>query len=216
MMVDYQLIGEYCRQLGARVLHPTGPADHLNISAFMFGDVPGDFLETRQAYAEAIGKFGPDDFFTLKGGIAQILDALTLDEILSFVRLSCWDYKRFCECLPAVKQHLPEMTDLQKQQLHDAILKVWDTYLPIGEDSDLAFDLGTLLLEMGFHAEALEFLQRSVDLYGVAPGNTYNIAVCYYSLGQMDQALVYVNQALDLDPEFAAARTLRAEVEFAK
>ena len=215
MMVDYQIIGEYCRHLGAQVLHPTGPTDHLNISAFMFGDLAGDFIETRQAYAEAIEKFGPEDFFTLKQGVAQLYNALTLDQIVSFLRLSCWDYKRFCECLPAVKQHLPEMTTLQKQQLHEAILKVWDSYLPIGEDSDLAFELGTLLLEMEFHAEALEFLQQSVDLYGIAPGNTYNIAVCFYSLGQMDQALDYVNQALGLDHRFTEAKTLRRELESA-
>jgi putative S-adenosyl-L-methionine-dependent methyltransferase len=71
MMVDYQIIGEYCRHLGARVLHPPGLTEHLNISAFMFGDLRDDFIETRQAYAEAIEKFGPDDFFTLKEGVAQ-------------------------------------------------------------------------------------------------------------------------------------------------
>ena len=212
MMVDYQIIGEYCRHLGAQVLHPAGPTDHLNISAFMFGDLPDEFIETRQAYAEAIEKFGPDDFFTLKGGVAQIYDVLALDEILSFVRLSCWDYKRFCECLPAVKKHLPDMTDFQKQQLHEAVLKVWDTYLPIGEDSDLAFELGTLLLEMEFYEAALDFLHRSLDLHGIAPGNAYNIAVCYYSLNQMDQALNCVNKALGLDHEFVEAKTLRTQL----
>lgn len=215
MMVDYQLIGEYCRGLDGQVLHPAGPSEHLNISAFMFADSRSDFIETRQAYAEAIEKFGPDDFFTLKEGFSQIYEALSLDEILSFLRLSCWDYKRFCECLPAVKQHLPNITDAQKQQLHDAILKVWDTYLPIGEDSDLAFELGTLLLEMEYHEAAFEFLRRSVEIYGFAPGTAYNIAVSYYSLGQLEEALDYLNQALDLDPEFAEGKTLRAEVESA-
>lgn len=209
MMVDYQLIGEYCRDLGARVLSPQRPTDHLNVSAFMFGDLACDFIETRQAYAEAIEKFGPDDFFTLKEGVAQLYDALALDEVLAFLRLSCWDYKRFRECLPVLKKHLPDATDLQKQQLHEVILKVWDSYLPIGEESDLAFDLGTLLLEIEFNEEALEFLQRSVDLYGIAPGTAYNLAVCYYSLGHMDQALDYVNQALGLDHKFTEAKTLR-------
>ena len=213
MMVDYQIIGEYCRDLGARVLHPSRPAEHLNISAFMFGAVPGDFVETRQAYAEAIEKFGPDDFFTLKEGLTHTYDVLTLDEILAFLRLSCFDYKRFCQCLPALKKQLPEMTGPQKQQLHEAIVKVWDCYLPIGEESDLAFDLGTLLLEMEFYAEAVDFLQRSVDLYGLAPGTAYNLAVCYYSLGQMDHALDHVDQSLSLDREFVEARTLRTELE---
>src|SRR5437868_2991677 len=61
MMVDYQIIGEYCRHLGGQALHPAHRAESLNISAFMFGDLSGGFVETRQAYAEAIEKFGPDD-----------------------------------------------------------------------------------------------------------------------------------------------------------
>jgi tetratricopeptide (TPR) repeat protein len=215
MMVDYQIIGEYCRRLGARVLHPARASEHLNISAFMFGDVPGDFIETHQAYAEAIEKFGPDDFFTLKETFEELYDALTLEQILAFLRLSCWDYKRFRECLPALKKYLPEMTELQKQQLHEAIVKVWDSYLPIGEEGDLAFELGTFLLEMEFHEEAIAFLQRSVEIYGMAPGTAYNIAVCYCGLNQMDQALDYVNQALKLDHEFIEARKLRKGLESA-
>jgi tetratricopeptide (TPR) repeat protein len=215
MMVDYQIIGEYCRQLGASVLHPPRASEHLNISAFMFGDVPGNFIETRQAYAETIEKFGPDDFFTLKETFEEIYDELTLQQILAFLRLSCWDYKRFRECLPVLKNHLPEMSELQKQQLHEAIVKVWDTYLPIGEENDLAFELGTFLLEMEFHEEALAFLQRSVDLHGIAPGTAYNIAVCYYSMNLLDQALDYVNQALSLDPKFAEAKALRRGLESA-
>ena len=215
MMVDYQIIGEYCRHLGARVLHPARASDHLNISAFMFGEVTADFIETHQAYTEAIEKFGPDDFFTLKETFEELYDALTLEQILAFLRLSCWDYKRFRECLPALKKYLPEMTELQKQQLHEAIVKMWDSYLPIGEEGDLAFDLGTFLLEMEFHEEAIAFLQRSVEQYGMAPGTAYNIAVCYYSLNQMDQALEYVDQALRLDHKFAEAKKLRKGLESA-
>jgi tetratricopeptide (TPR) repeat protein len=210
MMVDYQIIGEYCRQLGGEALHPAHSAKSLNISAFIFGHTASNFSETRQAYTEAIEKFGPDDFFTLKEGMSEIYEALSVDQILAFLRLSCWDYRRFCDCLPALKKHLPDMTALQKQQLHEAIVKVWDSYLPIGEEGDLAFDLGTILLEMEFNAEALEFLQRSVDLYSIAPGTAYNIAVCYYGLGQTDQALDYVNMALGLDPEFAEAKAMRS------
>jgi tetratricopeptide (TPR) repeat protein len=214
-MVDYQIIGECCRRLGAHVLHPSRASDHLNISAFMFGDVPGDFIETRQAYAETIDKFGPDDFFTLKEAFGELYEALTLEQIIAFLRLSCWDYKRFRECLPALKHYLPEMTGSQKRQLHDAIVNMWDCYLPIGEESDLAFELGTFLLEMEFHQEALEFLQRSVDQYGIAPGTAYNMAVCYYSLNQLDQALEHVNQALKLDRKFAEAKALRKGLESA-
>ncbi|HEY0764070.1 MAG TPA: SAM-dependent methyltransferase [Pyrinomonadaceae bacterium] len=212
LMVDYQIIGEFCRQLGGQVLHPERKTKSLNISAFLFGGSGDDFLETRQAYAEVIEKFGPDDFFTLKEGISEIYDGLTLEQIVAFLRLSCWDHKRFWECVPFIKQHLENMSAFEKQQLREAIVKVWDSYLPIGEESDLAFELGTLLLEMEFRAEAIEFLQHSVSLYGIAPGTAYNIAVCHYGLGQLDQALEYLDQALGLDPEFAEAINLRSEL----
>lgn len=215
MMVDYQIIGEYCRHLGGQVLHPSRQAESLNVSAFLFGDPHDDLVETRQAYFEAIEKFGPDDFFTLKEGISRIYGSLTMDEVIAFLRLSCWDYRRFREFLPSLKAHVPDMNVLQKRQLHEAIVKVWDSYLPIGEESDLAFELGTLLLEMEFHAEALEFLQRSVDFYGMAPGSAYNIAVCYYSINELNQALDYVNRALDLDHRFAEAKNLRSELKSA-
>jgi len=215
MMVDYQIIGEYCRLRGGEVLHPAHRSESLNISAFLFGKTPGSFVETRQAYAETIEKFGPDDFFTLKEGIAQVVEALSLEQLIAFLRLSCWDYKRFWECLPALKKHLEDISDIQKQELHEAILKVWDSYLPIGEENDLAFQLGTLLLEINYYEEALKLLQQSVDLYGMAPGTAYNLSVCYYSLGQTEKALEYVNQALELDPEFDAAKALRVELRSA-
>ncbi|HEV3468423.1 MAG TPA: tetratricopeptide repeat protein [Pyrinomonadaceae bacterium] len=215
MMVDYQVIGEYCRLLGGQVLHPAHRHDSLHVSAFMFGDSTAGFAETRQAYAEAVEKFGPDDFFTLKEGVARVYESLSPEQLLAFLRLSGWDYKRFLECLPVLKKGLPEFDEPQKQGLHEAARHVWDAYLPIGEEADLAFQIGTLLLEMEFYAEALEFLRHSADLYGLEPGTAYNMAVSHHGLGQTKEALECVNQALELDPEFDAARALRIKLQSA-
>ena len=78
--------------------------------------------------------------------------------LLAFLRLSGWDYKRFRECLPVLKKGLQGLNETQKQELYEVILNVWDGYMPIGEEYDLAFQIGTLLLEMDYFAEALEFL----------------------------------------------------------
>ena len=213
MMVDYQIIGEYIRRHGGQAMYPAHRTESLNISAFLFGNPAGDFIETRQSYTDAVEKFGPDDFFTLKSGIEQVYDALTLEQILAFLRLSCWDYKRFLECLPVLKKQLADISETQKQDLYEAIRQVWDFHLPIGEEHDLAFQMGTLLLEMEFHVEALEFFQQSLNLYGMESGTAYNMGVCYYSLRQMEKALECANQALELDPEFDAAKVLRIKLQ---
>ena len=64
----------------------------------------------------------------------------------------------------------------EKASFDEAVRRVWDAYLPIGEEEDLAFEVGTLLIELGLYAEALEFLEHSVRLYGVEPGTAYNRA----------------------------------------
>jgi tetratricopeptide (TPR) repeat protein len=215
MMVDYQIIGEYCRGLGARVLHPAHRHESLNVSAFAFGDAPADFAETRLAYEDAVEKFGPDDFFTLKEGVARVYDSLSLEQLLAFMRLSGWDHRRFLECLHVIKEHLPELDESRKRELHAAVLEVWDAYLPIGEEDDLAFQIGTLLLETGLYAEALEFLRRSAELYGAEPGTEYNMAVCCEGLSRTAEATGHVNRALELDPEFDAARALRIRLQSA-
>lgn len=215
MMVDYQIIGEYCRQFGGRVIHPAHRHESLNVSAFLFGDAPGGFVETRQAYDEAVEKFGPDDFFTLKEGVARAYDSLSPGQLLAFLRLSGWDYKRFLECLHVFKGHLPELDETQRRELGEAVRRVWDAYLPIGEEEDLAFHIGTLLLEMEFYDEAHEFLQHSVALYGAEAGTLYNMAVCCHGLRQTAKALEYVESALELDPEFDAARSLRIRLQSA-
>ncbi|HYY99830.1 MAG TPA: tetratricopeptide repeat protein, partial [Pyrinomonadaceae bacterium] len=212
MMVDYQIIGEYSRGLGGQVIHPAHGHESLNVSAFLFGDAPGGFAETRQAYADSVEKFGPDDFYKLKEGIARAYASLGTGELLAFLRLSGWDYKRFLECLPVFKSHLPGLDESQRQELRDAARGVWDAYLPIGEEEDLAFHVGTLLLEMEFYGEALEFLRQSVDLYGAESGTSYNMAVCCHGLGRTAEALEHVERALELDEGFDAARALRVRL----
>lgn len=215
MMIDYHLIGEYCVRHEGQALHPAHGHESLNISAFIFGKQPDGFIETRQAYAEAVEKFGPDDFFSLRGGLEDAYETLTLQQILAFLRLSCWDYNVFWACLPVIKSHLAAASELDKQALSEAIRQIWDAYLPIGEEEDLAFELGTLLLEMEFYTEALEFLQYSVSLYRMEPGTAYNLGVCYQGLRQIEKAHECINQALELDPEFDAAKAMRIRLQSA-
>ena len=211
--VDFQLLGEHCRGRGGTPLHPAHRAESLNVSALLFGGGPGSFPETRQAYAEAIEKFGPDDFFTLKGAFEPIYSILTLEQLVAFLRWTGWDARRFAECLPVLKERVDDFSDAQKSVLHDAVRRIWDAYLPIGEELDLAFEIGTFLIELRLYAEAVPFLDHSIRLYGLEPGTAYNRAVCHHGLRQLDDALEWVDRALSLAPDFDPARALRGQIK---
>jgi len=218
MMVDYRILGESFRRRGGEALQPSHRHESIVVSAFLAGSPPGGsvatrYRETRQAYQAAVEDFGPDDFFTLAPALDLVRDPLSLEQALSYLRLSAWDHRLLWRQIPLYKSLCAELTGAQKQELHDAVRQVWDYYYPLGEEEeDLGFELGILFLEMKLYREALDFFAESARLYGLEPGTAYNMGLCHYGLREMEAAARSVEQALELDPELDSARLLRVKL----
>lgn len=216
MLVDYQLLGAYVERRGGLAWHPAHAHRALSISAFLFGagaaQAAAQFSETRLAYDEMIERFGPDDFATLKEGVESCDAPFSLDETLAFLRLSRWDHLRFLHALPRLREGIAGYAPAQAGQIAAAARATWDHYFPIGAQEDLAFEIATLLLEMGLYDEALAFFERSADLHGMEPGTAFNLGLCHVGLGDEESALDCVEQALALDPAMNQARELRVSL----
>ena len=213
MMVDYQIIGQFFLSRGGLALHPTATSYWLNISAFIAAGLSEDYAETRRAYTLAVDGFSPEHVFTLEQAVADLTGNFKFEQIMALLRLSCWGSRTLWECLPALKSQAAQLSEHQKQELQEALERIWETYLPIGEELDLAFNLGTLLLEAQCHLAALAYFEHSLRLYGAEPGTCYNMALCYFGIGQLSLALDYVDQALEMDRELDAAKALRITLE---
>jgi tetratricopeptide (TPR) repeat protein len=213
MMVNYHALGQYVRHQGGQALGTDRRHNSLNVSAFILGEPSSGAVETRQAYTAAIEQFGPDDFYTLKKGIEKIYDTLTLPQLLAYLRLSGWDANILLGCFPTLLGRVDSLSEAEREALSEAIQQVWDIYYPIGEERDLAFELGMLVYGMANYAEALEFFRRSLSLYGRDASTAYNIGMCHYGLGQVAAALAWVGQALKIDPSFDAAREMWSSIQ---
>src|SRR5262249_26136764 len=106
MMVNYHAIAEYVSDQGGLVLEADHAHAHLEVSGSLFGPDPAGWLETRQAFWEAVEVSGPDDFFTLKKILEKHFDALSLEQIVAVVRLSGFDTKFFRGCLGALREQV--------------------------------------------------------------------------------------------------------------
>ncbi|MBE9004755.1 tetratricopeptide repeat protein [Fortiea sp. LEGE XX443] len=213
MMVNYHALGEYVLRQGGQTLHPQCGHSHLNISAFILGNSSNGWVETHRAYTETIEQFGPDDFFTLKEGFEKIYNSYTLPQLLAYLKLSGWDHIIFLGCFPRLLDQIGAITQLERQQLYQAIQQVWNIYYPIGEQHDLAFSLGVLLFGIQYYAEALDFFQLSINDYGLDASTLVNMSQCHYNLGQLDTALLYINQALELDQTLEMAKSMRNKIQ---
>ncbi|MEG4104253.1 tetratricopeptide repeat protein [Microcoleus sp. Pol17_C1] len=203
-MVNYHAIGQYVTHLGGQALHTPHHHASLNISAFFFGHPPTDYAETRHAYQDAIINLSPDDFFSLKKALDLHCDRLTLQQAVAYIRLSGWDAKIFLACLSVLQSHAESASDTQRQELIQLIHNVWDTYYPIGEFQDLAFQLGTLLIALQDYRTASGYFQQSLKLHGLQPKTLYHLSQCYHHLGETEPALYCIHQAIKLEPNFRA------------
>jgi len=213
MMVNYHAIGQYILNQGGRVLHTSHHHVSINICAFLLGNQAKDYIETRQAYDEAVEKGGPDDFYMLITAIEKNYEALSLEQLLAYLRLSGWDAKLFLDCFPALLNNLESASEQSRQELHSAIRQVWDSYYHIGEERDLAFCMAMLLYGIEYHLEALDYFRYSLRLCGPDASTFYNMAMCHYSLRQLDETLACVKQTLALDPTFEAAKTMLIKLQ---
>ena len=66
------------------------------------------------------------------------------------------------------------------------------------ENLDLKFYLGTALVEDGFFPEAIVELRKAYPAYVDSKEMNYTLAIAYYQVGDLDSALLYLEQAEDL------------------
>ncbi len=213
MMVNQHAIAQYTMLRGGAALQTAYRHASLCVAASLFGQPPGGYRETRQAFGEWVAKGGPDDFFTLKKALEGQIADFSLQQLLAYLRLSGWDASIFLSSCPTFRAHLETAAPPLRQELHRAIMQVWNMYYPIGEDDDVPFHIGMLLQAMGLYPEALEFYEHSLRLCGPDPSTFYNSGMCHYSLRQLDAALASIQRAIELDPSFEAAKALRIQLQ---
>lgn len=127
--------------------------------------------------------FGPADQFALKKGIEANLGNLSVEQLLAYLRFSCYDPKVLGRIIPHLMPLATAITKPELVQLEAAFQSVWANYYPLGEAYDLAFHMGCLLYELDSFAAAIWYFERSVELYGPDSGTLENMASCRVMMG---------------------------------
>ncbi len=212
LMVNYHAMGKYVEYLGGTWLASPHRHTSININGFLFSTPEVPCAQTHRAYSDQIVIGGPDDFFALKKGLDNQYETLSITEILAYLRLSHWDFNIFLSCFPALIEKLEDVPESLYPDIFFAVQQIWANYYPIQEQKDLPFLLSMVLYGLEYYPEALDYMHHSQSLYGEDPCTSYNMAMCHYRLRQLEQAMDCLNRTLDLDPDFAAAKTTRIKL----
>lgn len=210
--VNYHALAQFVLHRGGQFLGVPHQRFSVDICAFLLGAPPAGYPETAQAFRLAIEQGGPDDFFALKKGLEPHLASFKAGHLLGYLRLSGWDSKIFLECLPTLLARFTDAPASLKQDLLQAVHRIWDHYYDIGETVDVPGSLGHLLYQLDFYAEAIDYFDHALRLRGPNPETLTSIARCHFALKQFESARLFVAQALALDPDSEAAREVRHDL----
>jgi tetratricopeptide (TPR) repeat protein len=213
LMVNYHALAEVARRQGGQALLTPHQHAHIVVAAFLFGQPPGDWGETRLAYDEAICQGGPDDFFSLKKCLDLLYDHFSSEQFLAYLRLSGHDARILTGAVSALLPRLSGANESLRREMRQAVAAVWENYFPIGEEQDLANDLGSLLMALACYADALVYFGHSLREHGPRALTFFRMALCHYHLGDVAAAARDVGRALELEPGLGPARALRMRLE---
>jgi len=213
MIVNYHAIGEYVRNQGGQVLHMAHRHTCLSVSAYLLGQPSTNYLETAQAFHEAIEQWGPDEFITLHLGMQKLYHSLNLEQLLDYLRLCGWDSYSFLGCFQFLLEKLEKSSQTVQQDLYYVAQQVWNAYYPLNEKQDLAYALGVLLYNLKDYPEALNYFQLSLERCGPHEHTFYNIAICHAALQRREDALTCIDHMLQLNPSSEPAKALRLKLQ---
>jgi hypothetical protein len=213
MAVNCHALRQYFNQLGGHVLHTSSWDTSLVISAFFAGVQTGEFDETQAAFLEAVERFSPYHFYILVRELRKDSKNLSIEQLLSLLRLSHWDPQIMLWFAPGIRETVKAASERIKQELAYGMEQVWDNYFSIGEQDDLPFEIATILQKMDRPQEAIRYYERSRQLSGEHHATAFNTGLCFYQLGQMDEALRRIIRALELNASYQPAKEWKEHIE---
>ncbi|CAI6032907.1 tetratricopeptide repeat protein [Cohnella sp. JJ-181] len=215
LTANFHAFQHVLEQRGAESFFPAHHYKNINVACFLMLESPVRYVNTRLAYRRGVGRFGPDDFFSLKLWADREIEAMHLQQILAFWRLGGYDAEWFIQCAKRISTLLPDATDEEKLDIRSGIMTMWNSFYIMPQRYDLALDAGLILFEMDLYAEAKSMLETSVRTDDDQPVSTvyFCLAICCLELGVEDEARHYLQEALAQEPDHEEALALLQALE---
>jgi hypothetical protein len=178
LMANFYALGWWARRHGGEALDGGDRHAAVDVLALMFGAPPGGHAETRLAYADAIERFGPEDFAALAEGAERAAEQLSVAETVALLRLSGWDAFTLLGVAGALREHAADADPAVQEDLRQALYETYDRHYSVPGEEDLPFAIATVLFELGDFEDAIEFFEASLEQHGPDPATEQNIAIC--------------------------------------
>ena len=210
--VNFHAFLRLAKQAGGATFQLSFPYHRINVAAWQSGPSP-ELTTTRTVFQREIANFGPDDFANLKDLSLSKGDAITAQELFSFLRLSNWDPEMILSFYTRLVRLLPTQSPSVRKAYIQGFRDSLDLHYPLDESIRYQFLLGGLCAQVAEFQDALRFYVGSMQMEGEAPDTVFNGALCLARLGASDESRAWLARAEALGVSIEETDLVRAELD---
>jgi tetratricopeptide (TPR) repeat protein len=179
---------------------------HLVVPALEFSEQPQPFLEMvrRMRHLE---EFHAVDRFRLKESVDLAVSRPNLRLSLDLLRLSGQDPQVFYELSDHILHGLDyeEVDDESEAELRVQLGHCLDAVFPVGDDVDMAFEIGRVAYRLELYALSERAFRMSIEQFGDDPKAHFNLGLGWYYQNRWAEAEAAFQRALEIDERYLDA-----------
>ncbi len=167
---------------------------------------PGNFGEMGIRF-ERLEAFHAIDRFRLKESIDEVVARPKIRLALDLLRLSGLDPQVFYEVSDQLLVGL-DAEDLEEEceaELDSVLERCLDAVFPVGDEIDMAFEVGRLAYRLENYALSERAFKMSIADFGEDSKTLFNLGLGWYYQERWERAEHAFGRALELDPEYSDA-----------
>lgn len=207
-MVNFHLLGHWLASSGGAAFLGARGARTLGLAAL----APGLRASALPRVADAVQRVraGPDllDLHQVTQAILANQSAVDVATCVSLLRLSGGDPDLFVQLASRLRAIAADAAPDTRATLVAELARVHAASFPLGDSTDVAFELGTVAQRCGALDEAIELYVASTRDRGEHPACLFNLAACLAARGRFTQAELAAARVLELEPSHPRAQAL--------
>lgn len=204
---NFNALGRYVRSDGGASLFSNDVNRGFMIAALLQSDDGRAFTATTRNFETTIGRTSPRDISEILKTAATIGE-LPLSRILAYLKLAHFDPNILTNFRGKIVASLEGSSAEDRRRLREILPLVWEQHFPLGMSKDVPYAIANIFENLGDLTDAMQFYQYSREELGDHPFTLYRLARCCEMAGDTTQAQDFGQQALQLDPDYAAPQSL--------
>ncbi len=208
---NYHAVMKYFEQKNGVVFTTNHRHRSINILACLSG--LSELPETRYMYRDYIERISSDDLYNVLLEFPSQKN-MTLENLLSYIRLKQYDSHAFIAVFNQILSMLPEQyTEDNARNLQIMLHEVWRNYYHMDERYNLPLAIATILQKIHDFGNALGFYTYAIQLYGSSLNISMNMVICHMRLENHRTALDMITQLHSEHPENDDVKEIKTQVD---